>query len=81
MKLCSMKPSLFTDILKSIIHIKKRVIFFLQFKKRICAIENKQTNIHLGNSLVVQWLGLCTAEVPHSILGWGTKIPQALWGG
>ena len=44
MKLCSMKPSLFTDILKSITHIKKRAIFFLQFKKRISAIEKKQIN-------------------------------------
>ena len=36
-------------------------------------------NIVLGNSLVVQWLGLCTvtAEGPGSITGWGTKIPQA----
>ena len=32
-----------------------------------------------GNSLVVQWLGLCTltASGPGSILGQGTKIPQA----
>ena len=33
----------------------------------------------LGNSLVVQWLGLhaFTAEDPGSIPGQGTKIPQA----
>ena len=33
-----------------------------------------------GNSLVVQWLGLCvfTAECAGSIPGWGTKIPQAM---
>ena len=33
-----------------------------------------------GNSLVVQWLGLCTltAKSPGSIPGWGTKIPQAV---
>ena len=32
-----------------------------------------------GNSLAVQWLELrtCTAEGPGSILGQGTKIPQA----
>ena len=32
-----------------------------------------------GNSLAVQWLGLCafTAEGTGSITGWGTKIPQA----
>ena len=31
-----------------------------------------------GNSLAVQWLGLCafTAEGPRSIPGWGTKFPQ-----
>ena len=35
----------------------------------------------MGNSLVVQWLGLCTltAEGLGSIPGWGTKIPPALW--
>ena len=35
-----------------------------------------------GNSLAVQWLGLCafTAEGTGSIPGWGTKIPQATWG-
>ena len=34
----------------------------------------------MGNSLVVQWLGLhaFTAEGPGSIPGWGTKIPQAM---
>ena len=34
-----------------------------------------------GNSLVVQWLGVCTftSEVLHSISGRGTKIPQATW--
>ena len=32
-----------------------------------------------GNSLAVQWLGLCalTAEGLGSIPGWGTKIPHA----
>ena len=34
-----------------------------------------------GNSLAVQWLGLCalTAEGPGSVPSWGTKIPQAAW--
>ena len=34
---------------------------------------------HTGNSLAVQWLGLCalTAEDPDSIPGQGIKIPQA----
>ena len=33
------------------------------------------------NSLVVQWLGLCTFtdEDLGLIPGWGTKIPQAVW--
>ena len=36
-----------------------------------------------GNSLAVQWLGLCTstAEGPGSSPGWETKILQATWGG
>ena len=35
---------------------------------------------NIGNSLVVQWLGLSafTAEGPGSIPGPGTKIPQAV---
>ena len=34
----------------------------------------------LGNSLVVQWLGLCTltAKGIGSVPCWGTKIPQAM---
>ena len=34
-----------------------------------------------GNSLVVQWLGLCafTDEGPGSVRGRGTKIPQEEW--
>ena len=40
-------------------------------------------NIIVGNSLAVQWLGLCTftAKRPGSILGQGTKIPQVVWRG
>ena len=36
-----------------------------------------------GNSLAVQWLGLCalTAEGLGSIPGRGTKTPQATWRG
>ena len=36
-----------------------------------------------GNSLVVQWLGLCTftAGGTGSIPDWETKIPQAAWCG
>ena len=32
-------------------------------------------------SLVAQWLGLSafTAEGVGSVLGWGTKIPRAMW--
>ena len=35
----------------------------------------------LGNSLVVQWLGLNFHCHPGSIPGCGTKIPQASWQG
>ena len=37
----------------------------------------------LGNALAVYWLGLSvfTAEGPGSVLGQGTKIPQATWHG
>ena len=44
--------------------------FFFFNKLKVCG----------GNSLAVQWLGLCafTAEVPGSITGLGTKIPQAM---
>ena len=41
---------------------------------------NRQLRYNLiGNSLVLQWLGLCTftAEGAGSIPGQGTKIPQA----
>ena len=44
---------------------------------------NKKQNVvykgTLGNSLAVQWLGLCafTAEGAGSVPGWRTKIPQA----
>ena len=35
-------------------------------------------NNAVGNTLLVQWLGLCpfTAEEVGSICGWGTKIPK-----
>ena len=35
--------------------------------------------ISLGNSLAIQWLGLCDfiAKDPSLIPDWGTKIPQA----
>ena len=35
----------------------------------------------MGNSLAVQWLGLCasTEGGTGSIPGWGTKIPHAAW--
>ena len=37
------------------------------------------SEINLGNSLAVQWLGLLafTAEGAGSVPGWGTEIPQA----
>ena len=41
----------------------------------------KQKYTYTGNSLAVQWLGLCalTANGTGSILGRGSKIPQAKW--
>ena len=50
---------------------------------RLPSIGSHTTEVTLqqqqGNSLVVQWLGLCTltAEGPSSISGQGTKIPKA----
>ena len=40
-------------------------------------------NPPIGNSLVVQWWGLCNfaADGPGTIPGWGTKILQAKWHG
>ena len=37
--------------------------------------------IKIGNSLAIQWLGLCTliSKGLGSIPGQGTKIPQAMW--
>ena len=41
------------------------------------ALKDKYYFKNIGNSLAVQWLGLCTltAEGPGSIPGQGTKIP------
>ena len=38
----------------------------------------KKKKATIGNSLAIQWLGLCTFinEGASSIPGWGTKIPQ-----
>ena len=46
-------------------------------------VDDINKNDDVGNSLVVQWLGLhtFTAEGAGSIPGWGTKIPQAVWCG
>ena len=37
----------------------------------------------IGTSLVVQWLRLCSSNAGDVslILGWGIKMPCALWGG
>ena len=45
-----------------------------------CYIELFSKMPRLGNSLVVQWLGLgtFTAKGPGSVPGRGTKIPQAM---
>ena len=45
--------------------------------------KGRELNLDLGNSLAVQWLGLCafTAKGLGSIPVQGTKIPQAAWHG
>ena len=50
--------------------------------KEIFSPHSKHWTV-LGNSLVVQWLGLLASAsgVTGSIPGWGTKIPQAAWHG
>ena len=54
----------------------KSIIFYLEF------LPSKWLVWGI-NSLVVQWLGLCTftSEGPVSIPGQGTKIPWAVWHG
>ena len=44
-------------------------------------IDGRVKDDFLGNSLAVQWLGLCafTAKDLGLLPGWGTKIPQAEW--
>ena len=39
--------------------------------------------LRIGKSLAAQWLGLSdfTAEGPGSVLGWESKIPQAVQSG
>ena len=43
-------------------------------------IVDTKDNI-FGNSLVVQWLGLCafTTKRTGSVCGWRAKIPQDVW--
>ena len=50
---------------------------FSDFTTQEISLGEPVRNVGLGNSLVVQWLGLSasTARVPGSIPGWGTKIP------
>ena len=42
----------------------------------VCSLQSQ----HYGNSLMVQWLGLCafTAQGPGSVSGRGTKILQVV---
>ena len=51
--------------------------FFLLYKKKWILLKSWK----IGNSLVVQWLGLhtSTAGGPGSIPGRETKIPKAVW--
>ena len=45
-----------------------------------CTLKDGESG---GNSLAVQWLGLCASNAAGtgSIPGWGTKIPYAAWRG
>ena len=47
------------------------------------SMTTMKTKRYLGNSLVIQWLGLhaSIAEGTGSIPGQGTKSPQATWHG
>ena len=42
------------------------------------SIQKKKNKATIGNSLAIQWLGLCTFinEGASSIPGWGTKVLQ-----
>ena len=49
-------------------------------------VKNAAMITGMGNSLVVQWLELCTSVLPlvgawGSIPGWGIEILQAMWYG
>ena len=46
---------------------------------KFCALSTFQKEA-IRNSCAVQWLGLCAfiAKDLGSVLGWGTKIPQAM---
>ena len=53
------------------------MIFLKKLQRNVKNFTGKE------NSLAVPWLGLgaFTAEVPGSIPGWGTKIPETGWHG
>ena len=53
-------------------------VFPRTYSGYVLAIQNWE-ELGVGNSLVVQWLGLTlpTAGVTGSVPGWGTKIPPA----
>ena len=53
-----------------------QVGFYLM--KRTLDVELKNPRPQCRNSLVVQWLVFHTAEVVGSVVGWGTRIPQAM---
>ena len=64
------------------LHWKGRVLTTGLPWKSTLFIKKKKQEHFLGNSLAAQWLGLCTftRRDPGSILGWGTKILQAMPG-
>ena len=71
----SQKESTLHLLLRLCAGTKKRKKSYTTPKKK------KHKRKRVGNSLAVQWLGLCTltAEGPGSIPVWETKIPQASW--
>ena len=67
--------------LEALKRLKDYLICYLFVKDNIPFMMMKMMMIAtIGNSLAVQWLGLCnvTAKDPGSVPGQGTKFPQAV---
>ena len=79
--LCSFPPPLCSvQILEP--QTPKQRIFLRVCRSSVMLAGQSPKGTHLGNSLAIQWLGLCglTAEGPGSIPGRGTKISHKLHG-